>query len=349
MKHILIEINSGGDQSPKSKVQSPKSLLPVRRTRDYSPRRSRPSFIEFYDLARIIEENNWIDLEFEVEASYTTSGAALFMNPLTLSHFGQMQELILTNGVENLKNNFSRISLEESRIYDFFVYINGLPAHQSSDLEDEAWTEAGFKLTEEELSSVIQIGNVSTLFYTLIFNGSDRNKITTEPDYNAPAAAFELKAKAKIFLFPILFRLSMLATLDNSNAHYLIANYQPFPRIQLFDNQTEHYHKIQKYATWNEDDADFSQYYEAQRLYRLIRSYCNNLQSVRREGFAPTIWTPENPLTFPNNPAFGETPSNDAFSFQGGFITNVIGNNEVLAAVIEQDGSFYYVWETQHY
>lgn len=377
-EEIIIKIKAASDRRdllPPARRRRKKNLWDSRAGFDYLPRRRVPTGINFYDLGLKKIGSAYFDLGFFPSsrsndtnvADYAAlaldnhgySGSLLFASDVIMeTDFRERDDFIIETTLENnltrLKDKFKKLEdllSEFETEYEVDGYFpvdlevsNGTTTFRLSDFyetENYQWNGSGLRPGSDFFSG--EIFDVNFQDFSFRLKGVDKNHITTTRNFDALEAAFTPSGNMKIYLFPDLIcwqAISMVEFFDSSfqSTFTPTRGYTMSSANRMVKTHGAYREQITGFcaraAGLNNSEAAYQQAYNACAVYASFLGFDGSSVLSPSVLFPPP---PYNVFTFNPN---GFTVRIEAAAQSGRAI-----NANTLAAIIEQNKTFYYIWD----
>lgn len=347
---IIIQDRNAENGANRKQRRKRRGALPVDRfTRTPARRKTGGGSFSLYNCGQIkTEENVFVPFPFVIVPPVALPGS-IGIDALTVDDFAARATAILSAG--ELAETFQRIKQTESNGYLIRLHLTG-----GDEIEINSgfagWTETGeIKLSAEQLSAAALIsfsnyqltGENVGLFIDLDLTGAN-NKITTENDYFAPSADYQLKNNDSFFLFPQFFFSQSVSTRGTTSFdtiyYYLNRLFSTNVQEIFLDENSPYYRILQSGTTGASDYAEQRRSTQFQtagnfappRLFKSIDSNLTYTLEPNADNF-PTLFLPA-PVASPYN-----------FDFTAIAPNSFCANGHYLFAVVRRGASYFYFWK----
>lgn len=349
---VIIEINSQSKvPGSRFQVQTAKGLIAARREDEYLPRRLKSAkFITFYDLGfKYNEEDGFADVDYSIAPTIgsTNSSSPQAAQP-TKAQIDQFAAHILTPGVENLAANYYRLSVESATHNAVTIAYDSANINLGAGYQTN-WGDNGLKLFDD-LKNAANITFFPNYNYSFKVKGSSANKITSVNNYAASAVSYTIGESDKFYLMPLVVVPRASAWIQSVGAtpaefDTLFTDMRVIPRIPFQFGDEPTYGFVPN-IQWTDGDTNPDDYENAKLLIEVMNDPAFDPLIIRTI-FNGVVWTVTypDPTTFPRADHFGAVPSSRATLLFPSMLTNGTPPSGILLAIIEQNGTFFYVWK----
>jgi hypothetical protein len=220
LRILLSKRRPAQDQSDSSisKRPQPRPLVKgPRRGNEIIPVK-RKALINFYDMGQILEDGEYVDIDFKTLNVDFVAGNNLADPPghatgtYGSTQANELRDLLLEVPIDQFEAKYKKLGYEEAEKYGVDVWVNNetiFPVARNesrttldgSPIEDSKWTPQGLKLdaVPNDIEFITGIG------FEPFSSNLAAYKITEEPSYEAdPVTTFKLAKKANVFLVPMV-------------------------------------------------------------------------------------------------------------------------------------------------
>jgi hypothetical protein len=364
---VTIEIHRKAKvQSPKSKVQSRKGIIPLRREDDYLARRGGGIYLNFYDFGQFTEDGvSWQEFDWVVSKTINTDTGqhVIDLAQLSLTDWDALKDQIFATDKNEWKNVFRKFEYEKAERYGIDIYLGKLSTLDNPTIDESKyfpvgrdasrhyiqweksadliagtqWTEKGLRIKKKQTTEAFTLLTHSGFINLISFNSSKTFKVTSEPDYDAEEVEFIVDASTDFYLVP-MFTIEYAIDQTSSAELYLNLLYSPLERNFFIDG-----------AGWNPSEWEYSPFTERECSYTgAATANTNHLVNyfksrTEARSFKETVGA-VSPAGFPSThillgldgaQAFSTSADSDARLVEGAFL-----------AAAKKKNKWFYFWST---
>lgn len=342
-------------------------------SKKYLTRRKKPDgLIEFYDLGCIKTEDSYETIpSFLIAPPFQYSLSLAYVRALVADDYNDLRDYILGFSTSSLKTTFRKITKNNS----FEYHLRLLAGERESELNDyPEWTADGFRATEDELDSGIEIYNGFSSDYIpdgfplpevhttqlgyfvadkytnqspytyqrpLVLKTAAHQKITALPSFDASEVSFTPSKNMKVYLMPDLAYFngqSQVLTSLGSKTAYLNLFYRVRPREWMLPSSPNY----RKYGA----ELLYPYAYSNDQYQAVVQTVAAHQSLVDTRGVTQledgVTWVAG--FDFESTAGSGYPQQEYLQAVAWSRVPDSEVDKGILNAIVEKDGVYYYFW-----
>lgn len=331
---VTVKDRNRSDDAAAAKPKTRKGTVPPGKPakRFLHRRKVTPKGINFYDLGQIVAGAGFDDTDYQVPNTPIFGLGDIAAPDPTTSDFEGRDAPLLAIPTAQLLNKVRKITKGSLSAKYHVLALFGSYVDELDNLEQ--WTAGGLVVDQADLNTGLTIAaNAAPYFDAVVLkDGEPNQKITTAPEYSAPAAAFSPVPLMDVFLVPKLAYLQGRATTPTfGDVGQYGAIYLTLPRRFGINTADE----------WNGGDLSPLPPIGAGMDAATLEAINNWKGVVPNRGFFWTYLT----NTWTTNAAFPPAGHHTrGISAMGSYSPFTYGPNGALLAIVKKGSTFYYFW-----
>ncbi|MCD9186706.1 MAG: hypothetical protein LUM44_09745 [Pyrinomonadaceae bacterium] len=350
---VQIEIDTKNKRAVSVKKKqhvSASGIITPRRENEYLPRRLQKSGIQFYDLGQILVGEVWQDLDFRIVPPVVISSDVFSNFEIDLGEvFFQLREKLFEVPISEWKTKYRKLDYESAERYGLDVIFDEdnsviYPIARTgtrkqmidgeTDITETKWTPKGLEITTAPVN--FGVWSAQAFWSFRHFN----TKVTTTLNPLAPTVSFTTSKNCNIFMVPRLcFEIGLGGDTSTIGFSFLNGHIAPVSRELFLNNPVlaanHPYSVLCEFVNESVASPDIA------ALKANLLEFLSDRAGARH--FRGTVGF-DSPSSFPTEDIFKIQFSASVIG-SGGANSDIVKLSEnALVAVIEQNGSFYYVW-----